>query len=143
MFGSLLNSFAPQQSQWHVDLPGFSNEKASHTYGQCILAGGNDSECAGKGFEAGSGGNAKIVGTEDNQSFLDKTINVLAKLSPFVTKGERDSYNASKEKIQNISVPRIATGIIGIVLVGGAMFMFGVASFTPVGKIVEAVKGAE
>lgn len=68
---------------------------------------------------------------------------MLAKLSPFVTKGERDSYNASKEKIQNISVPRIATGIIGIVLVGGAMFMFGVASFTPVGKIVEAVKGAE
>lgn len=147
MFGSTLNAFSPQSSQWHVDLPGFSNEKASQTYGQCILGGGNENDCAGKGFEAGSGGSAKIVGTNESSSIWDRIkyyglsgIGAVTGNPGLTATGLKAT--AAANGVGSLTVSRIATGLTGLILIAGAMFMFGLASFSPTGKILEAVKGS-
>src|SRR5690349_14645843 len=136
--------------KWNINLPGFDNNKASLTYGQCILAGGNDNECASKGFQSGSGGNAQIVGTADSQSgsLWDRLkywglagVGVVTGNPALATTGLKAS--AAANGLGSLTVSRIATGLTGLILIAGAMFMFGVASFTPIGKIVEAAKGVE
>ena len=140
-----LNSFAPHAPQWHVELPGFNNEKASQSYGQCILAGGNENDCAGKGFEAGANGNAEV---EKEPGLWDRAKYVLLGGVGAITGNPMNTVTAlnaaaAANKVGSLTVSRIATGIIGLLLIGGAMFMFGLASFNPAAKIIGSLKGGK
>lgn len=145
MFSSL--DMSPN-SQWHVDLPGFSNAKASQTYGQCILAGGNADDCANKGYNAGINGDV-MTSTTQMPSLLDRAKYVLLGALGIASANPTLAVNAGKaaaaannDVISKVSVSRIATGLVGLILIAGAMFLFGMATFTPEGQILKAVKGA-
>jgi hypothetical protein len=111
--------------------------KAQQSYGACLLAGGNSVDCGAKAWQDGAGNSTQKV----------------QKLSDFSKGGWGSGFgldggngvdpngNTLASAYNWLSNPaRIATVIIGIVLIGGALFMFGISSFNPVASVLESAK---
>lgn len=107
--------------------------KAGDAYGQCILSGGNENDCGASAWQAGVT-NGKIIST-DNGGVVDKVVNLLGRGFGVPNLDIAASTATGKANLTPswLSNPtRIITAVIGIVFIGAALFMFGVASFNPV-----------
>lgn len=148
-FPSLLSGFAAgesggiPQTVFHIDMPGFSNDTANSDYAACRSRGGSDSACAHDALQNQglSTSNTPQIGEPDFWSKIKRSAaGAFGIAGDAFTGGGFTTAAKGSATLSQLSVSRIATGIVGVILIGAALFMLGISSFNPISQIKEVVE---